>query len=447
MPPKLPIEFTRIFRGNRQLCGNRVQIEDANGNPISYSNPSISAIKAADSPSIDAFGRLRVSEPYTIFDSKQINNEHETFYWDDQQVSGGGTTSTYLTNRASTVLGVALNTAGLRVRQTKQRFNYQPGKSQMSFITFVLGEAQSGITREVGLFDAQNGIFLRQTESGLALVVRSYVTGAAVDSVVNQANWNLDILNGSGDSGYALDQTKAQILFIDYEWLGVGRVRVGFVFDGIPYYAHQFLHSNIISYVYTSRPNLPVRYSIENDGTGAAATFETICSSVNSEGGFQPIGVMQVDGTRSATVNANVAGTYYAILGIRLKSTCLCSTVIIEAVNIVVTTVGDEVCWELRLNPTVAGAFAYANKTNSVVQTVVGDTVANPSTNTVTLGTVIASGYASNNTLAQTVSIANGVHLGSSISGTPDSLVLCVAPVTGAANIDVAGIMTWREVI
>lgn len=55
-------------------------------------------------------------------------------------------------------------------------------------LTFVLGANTAGITREVGYFDNNNGLFLRQTEEGLSFVVRSNVTGTPVDTVIPQSS-------------------------------------------------------------------------------------------------------------------------------------------------------------------------------------------------------------------------------------------------------------------
>ena len=109
---------------------------------------------------VDAFYRLRVSNPFTVSDSKQLL-DYTGHVWDDVQASGAGTSSTHSTARASTTLGVSANTAGRRVRQTFRRFNYQSGKSQHYFSTFCFIDAASGITRRVGMFDNNNGIFFQ----------------------------------------------------------------------------------------------------------------------------------------------------------------------------------------------------------------------------------------------------------------------------------------------
>lgn len=399
-------------------------------------------IKAQDSASIDAFGRWRTSNPQTLFDSKQIFDKQPLF-WDDQETSGSGTTSTYNTNQASTTIAVAGTTAGTRVRQTFQRFNYQPGKSQQIFMTAVVADAiVSGITRRVGQFDDNNGLFFELDGSGdIYAVRRTNTSGSPVDNKVVSSSWNIDPFDGSGPSGVTLDATKAQIIIIDYEWLGVGRVRMGFVIDGVIYYGHEFLNANNLSLVYMSSPNLPLRFEISNNGTGAAADMTCICASVLSEGGQQETGAIFSDSLENSFVNANSVGTYYALLGIRLKSGYIGINVSLVTQSILAAT-NDNLLWQLRFNPSVAGTFTYNDVTNSAVQIAKGDTSGNPSTTTVTLGQVVASGYALGNS-AETNPITTARKLGAAIDGTQDELVLCVNPL--ASNLDVYGSLTWRE--
>lgn len=391
------------------------------------------------SPMLDAFGRQRMASPETVFDSKQLHDA-QPLLWDDAETSGGGTGSSHSTAHAATTISVGNTTAGTRVRQTFRRFNYQPGKSQLVLMTFTLGAAATGITRRVGLFDANNGLFLEQTSTGLRFVRRTNYSGTPSDtSKVEQASWNIDPMDGTGPSGVTLDASKSQILLVDYEWLGVGTVRMGFVIDGAVIYAHQFTHANSAAGVYMSTPNLPLRYEISNGGTGAAATLETICSTVISEGGRQDIGVLRAAVTGAISALANTAT--YALLGIRLKSTHLDASVMMELASAISSTANDQFQWSLRWNPTVAttgGApFTYGDQTNSAVQTATGHV-----DNTVTGGYIIAAGFA---TTAQpmTTTLRNALMLGSTIAGTADRIVLCVTPITN--NITVRGALTWRE--
>jgi len=390
----------------------------------------------ADNATIDAFGRQRVSNPLTLFDSKQLHDS-QSLFWDDQETSGSGTSTTYNTDEASTSLNVSLNTAGTRTRQSFQRFNYQPGKSQQVFITFTSMETLSTENKKrVGLFDDDNGIFIEHEEGTPFVVRRTNVTGTPVDNRVTQASWNIDQMNGSGVSGVGLDFSKSQILIIDYEWLGVGRVRVGWVVDGKIYYCHEFLNANSLDKVYMSTPNLPIRFEMINDGTGGADSLVHICSSVQSEGGVQKNGVLRQKD--SGAISSLATATEYAIVGLRLQSGKLDGVVELEKLSMIATTTNDRCQWRIMWNPTVAGLFSYVNETNSIVAVATGAGVAN----TISGGTQIDSGFFDTST-PTTQTLENALRLGSTISGTPDEIVLTAKPITN--NITVYGSLTWRE--
>ncbi len=378
----------------------------------------------------DAFGRLRVSEPQAVFDSKAIL-DNQPFLFDDAAVSGAGTSSTHSAARASVTLGVSASTAGLRARQSRRRMAYQPGKSQLAFLTFVMGAAAAGITRRAGLFDGADGIFLMADVDGPAMVIRSSVSGSPVESVARQATWNIDPLDGTGPSGLTLDLTRANILLIDYEWLGVGRVRTGFVIGGALVYVHEFAHANVVTSVYMSTPNLPVRWDIANDGTGGAATIEAICASVMSEGGQERTGITRtIDRAASGLVTLNDADLY-PLIAIRLDDAELDATVRAIAASVFCTS-SAVFRWALLLNPTVAGtALSFADVANSAMEAAVGATNATK----VSGGTVIASGYAEST--SQNNIPAGGVTdhaLGASIAGVSDVLVLAVQRLTGTTE-------------
>lgn len=430
---------------------------DVNNQPISVddNNSSLTVDSDAgpiqtsfdiDNASFDAFARQRVSNPETIFDSKQIHNNGAIF-WDDDQVSGGGTTSTWSQDTASSVIAVTAATAGLRVRQTYRRFNYQPGKSQLIIMTGTLENlgGGAGITRGWGFGDENNGFFLYDNEGSVGLLKRTHITGSAVDTVTDQSDWNIDTMDGTGASGVTLDFTKSQMFFIDMEWLGVGRVRLGFFIDGLPYYCHEYLHTNVQAGVYISTPNLPIRYWVENDGTGAASELEHICSTVISEGGANDIGFDRSNGLGTTSINANVVGTTYALCGLRLKAANLDGVIRFIGLSILILT-SDDYYWQILFRPTVAGTPTWTDETNSVVQFGTPDTVGNPSATTVTGGSFIYGGYVKGGQSVGDISSAlnNASQLGSDRDGTPHEGWLCVTPLT--ANADITGLITWREI-
>jgi hypothetical protein len=268
-------------------------------------------------PGDDAFGRLRTSEPFTLGDYKHLYSIDPDFI--DVKV-GTGATVIFDANQAAAILNSGISTDGYCIHQTKRYHHYMPGKSQLIYSTFNYGEAQPNVYKRTGYFDDRDGIFLEQAPDGtLSFTIRSYVTGIASDRKVAQSEWNKDRLDGNGPSGFTLDITKTQLFFIDFEWLGVGRVRCGFAIDGKNVVCHEFYNSNHLPTVYMSNPNLPVRCEVRNTGTqvGAGGSFIQICSSVMSEGGYTEAGREFSHTTNLRTVGI---GSTVPIIAIRLKN-------------------------------------------------------------------------------------------------------------------------------
>ena len=384
-----------------------------------------------DNSTRDAFGNLRMVLPHNIFASKQIADAQPLLF-DDQQVSGTAT-SAHQANQASTLMSVTGNVAGKRVRQSKRWMNYQSGKSQKVTATFVLGTAGTGITRRVGLFNDDNGLFLEEVNGVLSMVVRSKTSGSVVDTKVAQANWNRDKFNGTGDSGITFDQTKIQILDIDFQWLSAGRVRFGFSLNGTSLYAQQTSHANFLALPYMSTPNLPCRCEIESAGTGAATTYtyRDICWSVSSEGGEQNIGIPRTL-TRGATPLVTLNDTsLYPLIAFRLRTGYLHSAIDVLKYSISCTSAADYE-YQLIVNPTVTGtAFSFTTLANSGVEY----DVSRLNTTTVSGGDMIADA-GTNGTAVGSISSSppSAFKIGSKIDGTSDIVVLAVRRLTGTTE-------------
>lgn len=408
-------------------------------------NLRVSIQEYGDTPAVDAFARQRVSEPFTIFDSKQLHDKQPLF-WDERL--GGAATSVHNDEDSNVIMTVTASASDYVIRQTKQRFNYQPGKSQLVFATF-RASVEAGVAKRVGVFDGtgadfltpHNGIFFRCSGSGLSWNI---CKDGVLTETVTQAQWNVDALDGNGVSGITFDPDSTQILVIDYEWLGVGRVRVGFVVDGLIYYVHKFNHANAgFTSVYTSTPNLPVRFDVQSDGAGGGA-FSHICSTVMSEGGVEETGVLGSVDTGSTALGASVAGTIYAVKGIRLKDVYKDITVLPEYFSMI-NAASDDFRWSLCLNPVISGTFAYTDVPNSAIQEATGVTA-----NVVTdEGLRIDSGYTiagiggAGGTVAR--KIETTLRLGSTIEGVQDEIVLCVMPLSAGSSIH--GALTYRELL
>lgn len=389
----------------------------------------------------DAFGRLRVSDPYTLFDSKQLGDQRLLF-WEEFDDGTGTIDFTYDSTTSSTTIDLAdaANLVGERgIRRTYQRFNYQPGKSLLIFLTGVMSLQQDEEIKRIGYFDDNDGIFFELNQNGLHVGIRNNGT----DTLTHQDDWNIDTLasDGSGTTGTKLDISAVQIFFFDMEWLGVGTVRFGFAINGALYYVHQNNHANISPNldVYMRTANLPLSYEIVSGGTGAnevGAYIKPICSSVISEGGIEATGITRAGSTSGTHVDANATTSVYACVGIRLKSTHL-DNIVRPIYMSMMSKTNDNFEWSLYLNPTVAGTFTYNAQTNSAVELALGATA-----NTVTNGTLLQAGFSTSSAAAGTI-VNNLRYIGSSVAGARDTIVLCVKPMSSNADIEAA--LTWIE--
>jgi hypothetical protein len=389
------------------------------------------------STAYDAFGRLRVSNPLTIFDSKNVMSKNNLF---DEDLTGSGTV-TYTANKSTVNLNVTTASGDKVIRQSKRVMSYQPGKSLLILNTFVMNTPEADLKQKIGTFDANNGIFFYADGTTLKIVRRTYVTGSAVDTEISQSSWNGDKLDGSGASGYSLNVDKATILFTDYEWLGMGAVRVGFVIDGKFITAHTFLNANDLTTVYMQTANLPIRYEIETTGTiSGAAVLQQVCSTAMIEGGYAPEGLRQSIGTASlGGVNLTTAGTYYNLATIRIKSGR--PYAVIVPIDIAASAISNsDFQIELRLNATPSTAFSYTSYSDNVEYDLTG-------TKTITGGTVVGQAYLSgkgaNNLQFAQDGFNFAYQLGQTIAGSSDTLTLCAKG--GSNGDDICGTLKWVD--
>ena len=301
----------------------------------------------------DAFGRLRVSNPLTLFDSSHRYRENNLW---NHLVVGTGSTVGFVTAQGLVNIGIGTTAGCSVIRETTKVFAYQPGKSLLVLNTFVMNPKKTNLRQRVGYFGADNGMYFEVDGDTSYFVERSLSTGSVTK--VAQSSWNIDKLDGTGPSGFTLNSSKAQILWMDIEWLGVGSVRIGFVIDGAFIHCHTFHHANIIESTYITSGSLPLRYEIANTGiTTSTSNLKQICSSVISEGGYNLHGLQQAVGTPITTPRTlTTAGTFYPIVSIRLKTSPnnLDAIAIITALSAMPIATGDY-NWQIRASGTTGG--------------------------------------------------------------------------------------------
>jgi len=307
----------------------------------------------------DMFGRIKVSDGYSIFDSSHRYVQNGDFS-DITETSG---TVGYLANQSTATLNVTTTSGSKVYRESKRVFPYQPGKSLQILQTFVFAPAKTNLRQRVGYFSRQNGFYLEQDGTTISLVKRTFITGEVVETRIPQSQWNVDTLDGNGPSDIVLDLSKAQILFAEYEWLGVGSVRMGFAIDGYFIICHQFNHANHIDTTYMTTATLPVRYEIENTGTTASSsTMKQVCVSVVSNGGYFRDSHIHTVVRPTATVGTS----FYPLIAIRMASGKTDSVILPNIINLFPTT-SDDFEYAIVKNPSsITGGTWLTHATGNV---------------------------------------------------------------------------------
>lgn len=399
----------------------------------------------------DAFGRLRISQPYTLFDSTHRFSDNGL--WATSNTAGNSSYS-FVANQSLIEMTVGTTANAEVVRETAKVFSYQPGKSLLIMSTFAMETPKANVRQRVGYFGESNGIFLENDGTTNYFVLRTNTSNTVVETRVPQSQWNIDNFDGSGYSSQTtgpehasgLDVSKTNIFWTDIEWLGVGDARCGFVVDGRMVTAHIFHNDNVNLIPYMTTASLPLRYEIKNTGvTTSNSTLRQICSTVISEGGYELSGTQQaIETSVTSPVDLPVAGTYYPIISLRLKSNRLDAIAIITALSILGITNNAIYNWQVRSNANTSGGGTWtsAGNNSSVEYKLDGGSLVG--------GRVLASGFTGASTQSVTpVDILKQALFKfqlerDGLTGTPYELTLCAA--TSISGADIYASMDWEEI-
>ena len=398
----------------------------------------------------DAFGRLRISQPLTLFDS--THRFADNGLWATSNTAGNSSYS-FSNNQSLITMTVGTTENAEVIRETTKVFSYQPGKSLLMMSTFAMETPKANVRQRVGYYGAENGIYFENDGSTNYFVLRTNTSGTIVETKVAQTDWNVDKFDSSGYSAQSggaehtggLEVDKTNILWMDIEWLGVGDVRCGFVVDGKMLPAHIFHNDNLNIVPYMTTATLPLRYEIKNTGvTASNSTLKQICSTVISEGGYELYGTQQAIQTPVDTpIDLTSAGTYYNLISLRLKTDRLDAIAVLTAISLLGITNNAIYNWQVRANATTTGGTWVSAGTNSAIEYKIDSA-------TVSGGRVLASGFTTSTTQSSVpVDILREALFKfqlerNGLTGTPYEITLCAASQTSGA--DIYASMDWEEI-
>jgi hypothetical protein len=318
-----------------------------------------SQVSIADSANLDAFSRLRVSNPLILFNAQLTYDLAPILL--EQITSGSGATIAHnTTNRYGLMTFASTPSGGKSYMQSYEYLPYQPGRSQLIFVTFNMIQGVANVLKFAGYSDGVNGIEFQL--NGTTKQFTLYSGTSSGNQTISQSSWNLDKLDGTGTSGITLDISNVQILVIDIQALYAGRVRVGFDIDGSIVYAHEFLHANNITPPYLQSANLPVRCGMTCTAT-VSTTMYFLCSSVISEGGTEDINTFgytfQQD---SGPISVGTGGTHVLSLRPKTSFNGIANRTRVAYIDVEIYNAGNQpVQWQLCIGQAISGTTTYNN--------------------------------------------------------------------------------------
>lgn len=239
---------------------------------------------AEGSPVFDAFGNQKISDSSMIGVYEFANDPMDDLFAAE---TANGATITHDEVKSLVSLNVTTANGSSAIRTTNKYHFYWPAVGTEITATVGLGDAgTANNTRRWGYFDEDNGVFFELAGTTLNVVLRSKVSGSVVETRVAQSAWNVDNMDGTGLSSIVINPAKVNVYWIDLQWLGSGRVRMGvFRGDGVRATCHEFRNAGQNDYPYMQNGSLPWR--VENFNTaliGTTPVLRHVCTAVRAAG-------------------------------------------------------------------------------------------------------------------------------------------------------------------
>jgi hypothetical protein len=385
-------------------------------------------VQFSDTFQLDAFNRLRVSQITSLLDLKHTYDKLPLIV---NEATGGTVTSTFSQTNACVTMSVT-GVSSYVIRQSKIYPPYQAGKGQIFEASFSNFQIETDVIKRVGGFhsstastyDTQfDGYFLESNGVTNKIAFFIYRSGNLTYSS-ETSNW----LTDHGIDPSSIDWSKVQLMVVDYQWLGVGRMRFGLVFSGSPYLFATHSATNDDTEVYMSSPNQPIRYEIKS--SGGNGSFTQICSQISTEGSLNELNETTVV-NHPNTTTLSISGTKYPYIGIRMKPGI--KNVIPKLQDLdIINTSNDDYLITIEVNPQLSASVSWSDISNTPIQYSLQSGVT----------TVTGSGYAIQSSVRPqgTSSLStfdlknNQINIGENINGSLDELWVCITPLGANAT-------------
>lgn len=257
--------------------------------------------RLGNGPDISGFGQVITGERQDQILCKFVYNNSS--YDVTPTVSGTGATA----NSNSMAVVSSGTGVGAGTLVSVRSVNYRPAHEIYTYFTALYSAGQDANTfQRIGLFDSVTGFWIGYSGISFGISKRN----ASTDNFITQANFNLDKLDGTGNSGFTLDTTKINQYKIQYGWLGVAPVvfsiYAGQTIGWIPFHYIDFTNSQTTPSI-SSPSNHITCEAGRTSGTGVSVYVSTgSWSAGTTEGRHSHAGHRVFSGTTPKTLSAGV---------------------------------------------------------------------------------------------------------------------------------------------
>jgi len=337
---------------------------------------------------ISAFGDLQTAEltpilqhsfEYTVDNTEILTNT----------ITAGGTVTQ---SNGMAVIGSSTTTGSDAFMKSRRHAKYRPGLGGMMRFTALFETSVASTEQYVGLADDRgsseafnNGFMIGYdgTTFGLHRFQNDVKTTVAL------SNWD-DPLDGTGESGMTLDNTKLNVWFIRFQYLGAGKIDILVEDDstGLPVVVHSVLYANNNTTPSVYNPNFHLSFFVDNKATTTNLVVKTASMAYFIEGKTKYYELHQPQFS-TGKQQATTVTTSDNIVTIRNKASYASKTnfidIILERVSVSIEASSANNLGEIRLvrNATLGGTPSYTdiNTSDSIVDyDVSGTTVTNGKT-------------------------------------------------------------------
>jgi len=384
---------------------------------------------------VDAFHKLRTSEMKSIIELKHVYDKNPLLV---DELLNGTATSIKNPNHSDVEMSTASN-GDFVIRSTKGRGIYSPGKSGQFLATFMNFHLQTNVIKRVGYFSSNTSFPYNSTFDGIWLESNGSASGNYPGQISLNISQNGQTyfscpLSGWDSSIYDpadIDWQQNQLIFFDFQWLGVGRVRFGVETVNGPVIFAEHTFANTTQDPYMANPNQPIRYEIRQTGSGSG-TFHQLCSAFASEGEAEQLNnIISISNTTERTLA--LPGVKYPLLGYRTASSYAGANIVLESIFALNQVTGTDYLITLEMNPGITGGTAtWTQTTNTPVESAQGNGTLTVNSSGVILRSYIGKGNAA--TTDNYALIDNLIKPGVCVNGTRDEVWICVTPLIASGS-------------